>query len=134
MDISTIVALSPSIGRGDPNCLSDEDCEILPLVLLDVSVLEMVKRSGVIATVGEYNSVYASVADHLRMPYFITSPVPVEQPLSPHHIRLVPDIRTYTLAIRDVFQHFSLRDVGVLYDTAYGKTPTHPTPSKKEKK
>ena len=105
---------------------------MLPFVFLNILVLEMVKRAGVVATVGEYNSVYASVADHLRMPYFITSPVPVEQQFSPHHIRLVPDIRTYTLAIRDVFQHFSLRDVGVLYDTAYGKTP--PTPPRKKKK
>ena len=122
------------IGRGDPNCFSDGDGEILPLLnlLLDISVLEMVKRAGVVATVGEYNNVYASVADHLRMPYFITSPVPVEQPFSPHHIRLVPDIRTYTLAIRDVFQHFSLKDVGVLYDTAYGKTLIPPPPRKKK--
>ena len=88
---------------------------------MDISAFEMIKRSDVVVTVGEYNKLLAAVTDHLRMPYFITSPVPVEQPLSSYHIRMVPDIHTYTLAIRDLFQHYHWKDVGVLYNTAYGK-------------
>lgn len=81
---------------------------------------EMIKRSNVVVIVGQYNKVFAAVTDHLRMPYFITSPVAVEQEVSSYHIRMIPEIETYTLAIRDLFEHYNWKVVGILYDESHG--------------
>ena len=81
----------------------------------------MIKRSNVVVIVGQYNKMFAAVTDNLRMPYFITSPVPVEQEVSSYHIRMIPEIDKYTLAIRDLFQHYNWKTVGVLYDTFHGR-------------
>lgn len=81
----------------------------------------MIKRSNVVVIVGQYNKVFAAVTDHLRMPYFITSPVAVEQEVSTYHIRMIPEIETYTLAIRDLFEHYNWKTVGVLYDESHGR-------------
>lgn len=81
----------------------------------------MIKQSNVVVVVGQYNKMFASVTDNLRMPYFITSPVPPEQKDSPYHIRVIPEIEIYTLAIRDLFQHYSWKIAGVLYDTSTGR-------------
>ena len=80
----------------------------------------MIRRSSVVVIVGQYNKMFAAVTDNLRMPYFITSPVPVEQKVSSYHIRMIPEIDKYTLAIRDLFQHYNWKTVGILYDTHHG--------------
>ncbi|XP_052281540.1 glutamate receptor ionotropic, kainate 2-like isoform X2 [Dreissena polymorpha] len=86
----------------------------LEIVLGDVS------SKNVVSILGSYSKIYATVCEHLRIPYFITSPVPLTALPSPFHVRMIPDIRMYTLAIRDLFQHYGWKSAGLVYNTAHG--------------
>lgn len=83
--------------------------------------MNYMKKVNVVSLVGQFNELFSSLSDHLRIPYFITSPVPLGQPPSPYHIRFIPDVDMYTLALRDLFQHYGWTSAGVLYNTQYGK-------------
>jgi len=93
--------------------------------------MNQLKKVNVVSLVGKFSQLFSALSDHLRIPYFITSPVPLPQQPSPYHIRMIPDVDMYTLAIRDLFQHYGWRSAGVLYNTPFGMlicfyfTPTY---------
>ncbi|XP_060568232.1 glutamate receptor ionotropic, kainate 2-like isoform X3 [Ruditapes philippinarum] len=78
------------------------------------------RRANLVAVVGQYNRLYSSLTDHLRIPYFITSSVPRDEIPSPFHIQMIPDLQMYTRAIRDLFEHYRWKNAGVLYNTENG--------------
>lgn len=90
-------------------------------LLLLLSAMIQIKEGNVVALVGQYSQLFSSLSDHLRIPYFITSPVTLENPPSPYHIRMIPDVDMYTLAIRDLFQHYEWKSAGVIYNTQFGR-------------
>lgn len=86
-----------------------------------LSAINNTKKSNIVAIVGSYNQMYSSVADYLRIPYFITTVVPREEAPSPYHIRMIPDIPMFSRALRDLFLHYEWKTAGVLFDNDHGK-------------
>ncbi|XP_052795001.1 glutamate receptor ionotropic, kainate 3-like isoform X2 [Mya arenaria] len=92
-----------------------------PLTLASMeTVFDSIKDSNIVSIVGPYNHMISSVTEHLRIPYFITTPVPLLDPASPFHVRMIPDASIFTTAIRDLFQHYGWKSAGVLYNTRQG--------------
>ncbi|CAL1543624.1 unnamed protein product, partial [Lymnaea stagnalis] len=72
------------------------------------------------AVIGPYSWPYAVAAEHARIPYFVTSLTPTEQPLSSYIIQLFPDPSVYAQATEDMLRYYGLNRVVVFHDSPAG--------------
>ena len=73
------------------------------------------------AVVGHYSWVYAAATEHMRIPYFVTSLTPREQPESSYLIQLFPPGAAFAQASEDTLNYYKLNKIAVFYDTEIGK-------------
>lgn len=88
--------------------------------VISLSAINQIRKVNVVSLVGKFSKLFSALSEDLRIPYFITSPVPLLQSPSPYHIRMIPDVSMYTQAVRDLFQHYGWKSGGVLYNTQFG--------------
>ncbi|KAK3801150.1 hypothetical protein RRG08_006867 [Elysia crispata] len=73
------------------------------------------------AVVGHYSWVYAAATEHMRIPYFVTSLTPREQPESSYLIQLFPPGAAFAQASEDTLNYYKLNKIAVFYDTEIGQ-------------
>ncbi|GFR57505.1 glutamate receptor subunit protein GluR6 [Elysia marginata] len=73
------------------------------------------------AVVGRYSWAYATAAEHMRIPYFVTSMTPRDQPESPYLIQLFPSGTAFAQAADDTVEYYKLRKIAVFHDTEIGQ-------------
>ncbi|CAG5126549.1 unnamed protein product, partial [Candidula unifasciata] len=69
------------------------------------------------AVIGPYHWPYAVATEHLRIPYFVTSQIPIDQKVSPFLIQLFPDPHVFAKATEDMLKYYKLERVVVFHDS-----------------
>ncbi|RUS79115.1 hypothetical protein EGW08_013125 [Elysia chlorotica] len=83
--------------------------------------VQSLKQDRPDAVVGHYSWAYAAATEHMRIPYFVTSLTPRDQPESPYLIQLFPSGAAFAQASEDTLNYYELNKVAIFHDTEIGQ-------------
>ncbi|KAL8617120.1 hypothetical protein ACOMHN_014290 [Nucella lapillus] len=84
------------------------------------AALKEVRSQGVTAVIGPFHTEYSVACQHLRVPYLVTSQLPILEQSNAFVIELFPDHRVFSQAVLDMLRYYNFKKAAIIYDSPAG--------------